>query len=216
VTIRTGKGGRYRYYRSSTAARQGETGCKGWAIPMEKLDDLVASRESVRRSRRPTSQPSRKKSAMASAFPGAATAATCIAPLLDGRRCRPGSPNLGIKGNLLRTLSGAASVKSATGGVPTSVLNWRRERDSNPRYGFPYTHFPGVRLQPLGHPSGNSLARTGPAASALRPAGGRDELGRAGASRMARNIMAGWPSASRIQARPPSVSRPSFGLPCRS
>jgi hypothetical protein len=30
---------------------------------------------------------------------------------------------------------------------------WRRERDSNPRYGFPYTHFPGVRLQPLGHPS---------------------------------------------------------------
>jgi hypothetical protein len=30
--------------------------------------------------------------------------------------------------------------------------NWRRERDSNPRYGFPHTHFPGVRLQPLGHP----------------------------------------------------------------
>ena len=30
---------------------------------------------------------------------------------------------------------------------------WRRERDSNPRYGCPYTHFPGVRLQPLGHPS---------------------------------------------------------------
>ena len=30
-------------------------------------------------------------------------------------------------------------------------MDWRRERDSNPRYGFPYTHFPGVRLQPLGH-----------------------------------------------------------------
>jgi hypothetical protein len=29
---------------------------------------------------------------------------------------------------------------------------WRRERDSNPRYGDkPYTHFPGVLLQPLGH-----------------------------------------------------------------
>lgn len=28
---------------------------------------------------------------------------------------------------------------------------WRRERDSNPRYGFPYTRFPGVHLQPLGH-----------------------------------------------------------------
>ena len=29
---------------------------------------------------------------------------------------------------------------------------WRRGRDSNPRYTFwAYTHFPGVRLQPLGH-----------------------------------------------------------------
>src|SRR3989338_7942855 len=29
---------------------------------------------------------------------------------------------------------------------------WRRERDSNPRYGlWPYTRFPGVHLQPLGH-----------------------------------------------------------------
>jgi hypothetical protein len=43
VTIRTGKSGRYRYYSCSTAARQGETGCKGRAIPMEKLDDLVAN-----------------------------------------------------------------------------------------------------------------------------------------------------------------------------
>ena len=31
---------------------------------------------------------------------------------------------------------------------------WRRERDSNPRYGLTYTHFPGVLLQPLGHLSG--------------------------------------------------------------
>ena len=31
---------------------------------------------------------------------------------------------------------------------------WRREWDSNPRYGFPYTRFPSERLQPLGHPSG--------------------------------------------------------------
>ncbi len=31
---------------------------------------------------------------------------------------------------------------------------WRRGWDSNPRYdSSPYTHFPGVRLQPLGHPS---------------------------------------------------------------
>jgi site-specific DNA recombinase len=43
MTIRTGKGGRYRYYACSTKARQGPTGCSGMAVPMEKLDDLVAS-----------------------------------------------------------------------------------------------------------------------------------------------------------------------------
>jgi hypothetical protein len=32
--------------------------------------------------------------------------------------------------------------------------NWRREWDSNPRYGFPHTRFPSVRLKPLGHLSG--------------------------------------------------------------
>ena len=41
MTIRTGKGGRYRYYACSIKARQGETGCEGRAIPMEKLDNLV-------------------------------------------------------------------------------------------------------------------------------------------------------------------------------
>jgi site-specific DNA recombinase len=42
MTLRTGKGGRYRYYTCSIRARQGETGCKGRSIPMEKLDNLVA------------------------------------------------------------------------------------------------------------------------------------------------------------------------------
>ncbi|MCM8731820.1 recombinase family protein [Hephaestia sp. GCM10023244] len=42
MTIRTGKGGRYRYYACSTKARQGPTACTGMAVPMEKLDDLVA------------------------------------------------------------------------------------------------------------------------------------------------------------------------------
>jgi len=42
MTLRTGKGGRYRYYTCSIKARQGETGCKGRSIPMNKLDNLVA------------------------------------------------------------------------------------------------------------------------------------------------------------------------------
>jgi hypothetical protein len=41
MTIRTGKGGRYRYYACSTKARQGPTACEGLAVPMDKLDDLV-------------------------------------------------------------------------------------------------------------------------------------------------------------------------------
>ena len=42
MTLRTGKGGRYRYYTCSIKARQGSTGCKGRSIPMDKLDDIVA------------------------------------------------------------------------------------------------------------------------------------------------------------------------------
>ena len=42
MAIRTGKGGRYRYYACSMKARQGPTACEGMAVPMEKLDDLVA------------------------------------------------------------------------------------------------------------------------------------------------------------------------------
>src|SRR5438477_2831084 len=40
-----------------------------------------------------------------------------------------------------------------------AILCWRREWDSNPRYGFPYTRFPSVRLQPLGHLSHQPILR---------------------------------------------------------
>ena len=42
MTIRTGKGGRYSYYACSMKARQGPTACEGMAVPMDKLDGLVA------------------------------------------------------------------------------------------------------------------------------------------------------------------------------
>ena len=56
---------------------------------------------------------------------------------------------MGPKSRLLQTLAPNGGADA----VPTQGLKWRRGRDSNPRYGFPYTHFPGVRLRPLGHPS---------------------------------------------------------------
>jgi hypothetical protein len=52
------------------------------------------------------------------------------------------------------------------------ATSWRRERDSNPRYGFPYTHFPGVRLQPLGHLSSTRAATSNPAAGFCKPLSG--------------------------------------------
>jgi DNA invertase Pin-like site-specific DNA recombinase len=42
MTIRTGKGGRYRYYTCSMKARQGVTACEGMTVAMERLDHLVA------------------------------------------------------------------------------------------------------------------------------------------------------------------------------
>ena len=41
MTLRTGKGSRYRYYTCSTAVRQGKRGCPGQSVPMEKLDRAV-------------------------------------------------------------------------------------------------------------------------------------------------------------------------------
>ena len=44
----------------------------------------------------------------------------------------------------------------------------REERDSNPRDGSPPTHFPGVRLRPLGHLSGARREIISPAAAQAR------------------------------------------------
>lgn len=41
MTLRTGKGGAYRYYTCATQARIGKTACKGRSIPLHTLDDLV-------------------------------------------------------------------------------------------------------------------------------------------------------------------------------
>ena len=51
-------------------------------------------------------------------------------------------------------------------------IKWRRGRDSNPRYGCPYTRFPSVLLRPLGHLSALSTP-----ASPLEPGGGQETPG---------------------------------------
>ncbi|WP_187969837.1 recombinase family protein [Aquibium microcysteis] len=43
MTIRTGKGGRYRYYTCAGAQSRGKEACEGLSIPMDKLDDASVS-----------------------------------------------------------------------------------------------------------------------------------------------------------------------------
>ena len=253
LTLRTGKSNRYRYYTCSTKARQGETGCTGRSIPMEKLDTLVAGhiehrllaperleevlasvldrrQERTERRRehiaelnkraveadlrlkrlydaietgvadlgdpglkerisglkaiRDQSQADamRAQAALESAAQQPITttvlrkfAATARQRMrIDGGGYRRDHLRalaqrvevadrevriMGSKSDLLRTLAAISGVKSATGGVRSSVLDWRREWDSNPRYGFPHTRFPSVRLKPLGHLSGGPLLK---------------------------------------------------------
>jgi hypothetical protein len=51
----------------------------------------------------------------------------------------------------------ADSIKSRNFLSGFCLQTGRRGRDSNPRYPFEYTHFPGVLLQPLGHLSSIQL-----------------------------------------------------------
>ena len=267
MTIRTGKGGRYRYYACSIKARQGETGCKGRAIPMDKLDRMVVGHieerlldadrledllgtvlgrrddQAERRrhhiaelERRATESELRLKRLYDAIEAGVADLddpalkeriaglkvirdqaradADRAQALLDSpghsaitptmirgfaRRARErirGSEGgyrrdhlrslaqrvevaddairiMGSKTELLRTLIAGQVRQSAVAGVPRGVPKWRKRRDSNPRYAFTYTHFPGVRLKPLGHPSPRGGAYACPAGRARRPNSGR-------------------------------------------
>ena len=41
MSLRTGKGGKYRYYACLKQAKEGKTGCKGCSVPMPALDKAV-------------------------------------------------------------------------------------------------------------------------------------------------------------------------------
>lgn len=43
MTLRTGKGGRYRYYACNNAATKGKSRCEGQSIRMDRLDEIVVS-----------------------------------------------------------------------------------------------------------------------------------------------------------------------------
>ncbi len=47
--------------------------------------------------------------------------------------------------------TGSTHIDSDAGGHRFDRKNWRRERDSNPRWSYPHNGFRDRRLQPLGH-----------------------------------------------------------------
>ena len=160
MTLRTGKGGRYRYYTCSIRARQGETGCKGRSIPMDKLDDpalkeRIAGLKAIRAQAQADAE--RAQAMLESSGQQAVTPAMVRKFARTARermRLQGGGYRrdhlralaqrvevadkevriMGSKSDLLRTLAAASGAKPATPGVRSSVLNWRRGWDSNPRY----------------------------------------------------------------------------------
>ena len=71
------------------------------------------------------------------------------------------------------TVGNVAQIDDNTILSAISITCWRREWDSNPRYGFPHTRFPSVRLKPLGHLSGCPLLKGQDAFCKGARAGGR-------------------------------------------
>ncbi len=56
-----------------------------------------------------------------------------------------------IRGRRVQIEKAVVARQVERSAVLTFAREWRRDRDSNPGDGSPPTHFPGVRLRPLGH-----------------------------------------------------------------
>src|SRR5690606_4598329 len=79
----------------------------------------------------------------------------------------PSGPD-GVHGS---TLTGSWTVMRPSRGAvnPKLRIDWRRGRDSNPRYHFWHTRFPVVHLRPLGHLSRARLVQVPRPARGLGP-----------------------------------------------
>ncbi len=156
MTLRTGKGGRHRYDACSIKARQGETGCKGRSIPMDKLDNLVAEHIADR-----LPQPGRlkvqrfaRKARERIRIDGGGYRRDHLRAL--AQRVEVADREVRIlrsKSNLLHTLTAAAGAKPATPCVRSSVLSGGRGGIRTHEGALPPAGFQDRCLKPLGHPS---------------------------------------------------------------
>ena len=70
------------------------------------------------------------------------------------RKARGGFSLLEVRAAILRRMRPNAMFLALGLGTSLTIATcWRRERDSNPRYGFPYSGFQDRLFQPLTHPS---------------------------------------------------------------
>ncbi|ABQ71641.1 hypothetical protein Swit_5028 (plasmid) [Rhizorhabdus wittichii RW1] len=120
MTIRTGKGGRYRYYTCSIKARQGETD-----LSLKRLYDAIESGVAD------ISDPALKDriSGLKSLRDQAQVDAERAQAMLESSGNRAVTP-----ATVLRTLTAVSSGKSAAIGVPSLGLNWRGGKDSYPPF----------------------------------------------------------------------------------
>jgi hypothetical protein len=86
---------------------------------------------------------------MAQPNPAAHSAsAMCSRSFPDATNCSAAETRKDDRGFAVNAAFGVFS-----GDVLQCRTRWRRERDSNPRYGFPYSGFQDRLFQPLTHPS---------------------------------------------------------------
>src|SRR5579864_4888616 len=72
-----------------------------------------------------------------------------------------GNPSRGIPSPYLSRLASVSEAGASWRNPEPKegpCRDWRRERDSNPRYGFPYSGFQDRLFQPLTHPSAGLIS----------------------------------------------------------
>ena len=128
-----------------------------------------------------------------------------------GEAGSPGAPRRPVRPPYRCSLPGLTRFGDTVARDPGSLLpapavavranNWRRGRDSNPRYGCPYTRFPSVLFRPLRHLSAISISRA-TSCDATRPTTHRER----------RAHRSSWPQADRaaVPSHPVMAERVGF------
>ncbi len=110
----------------------------------------------------PYPEPSRRRQRGAGSASEQPAASSCRASISSQLEAPAQGSRLNVSARLFAsnpTQCSPAERKKTPPGATRAGRIQRMGWDSNPRYAFTYTHFPGVRLKPLGHPSQGRATR---------------------------------------------------------